>query len=231
MINKSAANKELLDIYYELKNEYLFKDYILGGGTALALQIGHRTSTDIDIFTTKKKSNKDILNKLNELYHTYYIINMSEPVLETSIKNIKVDFINDNSNILEIPKTNEKITYFGIKDISAMKLRAILTRTKARDYIDIAYLLKHIPLNKMFNNYKQKYKQDDITIIKLALSKCNTIPDNEWDKDINMLDNSIVLTNIPKLINNELLRYNKRFIINTNIFNTIKDNIKKMKRK
>jgi predicted nucleotidyltransferase component of viral defense system len=233
MINKTVAKKELFDLYYSIKNESMFQDYILGGGTALALQLGHRTSTDIDLFTANKKNNKDILNKLNEQYGTYFIVNITEPVLEVTIKNIKVDFITDKNNIIETPKTDEKITYFGKNDISAMKLRAILTRTKARDYIDIAYLLTTIPLNNMLDNYRKKYNQDDTAIIKIALLKCGNIPKNEWNENIHMLKNDFPPENIPDIIEKEIKKHNNKYNIGNkkNIFKTIKENIIKTVRK
>lgn len=210
MIYKNVAKPELFDLYYEIKNNTLFKDYILGGGTALALQLGHRISTDIDIFTTSNHNNKDILNELDEKYKNYYIINISNSVLEIVLKNIKLDFIKDNSNIIEIPKTEENITYFSVKDISAMKLRAILTRTKSRDYIDIAYIMQNMSLNDMFENYKCKYESDDISVIKIALLKSKNITKEEWEKDIYMLKNDIKFESIPKLIETELMKYNKK---------------------
>jgi predicted nucleotidyltransferase component of viral defense system len=224
MINKNAAKKELFDLYHSLKNDKMFKDYILGGGTALALQLGHRTSTDIDLFTTNKKNYKDILNKLNEQYGTYYVVNITEPVLEVTVKNIKVDFITDTNNIIEIPKTDEEITFFGINDISAMKLRTILTRTKTRDYIDIAYLLKKMPLKAMLDNYLQKYNQDDSAVIKIALLKCKNIPKNEWNEDIHMLKNDIILEKIPDIIEKEIIKHNKKYNIGNkrNIFEIIR---------
>ena len=229
MINKNVVKKELLDLYHSLKNNIMFKDYILGGGTALAFQLEHRISTDIDLFTTNNKNNKDILNELNEQYGTYYIINITEPVLEVTIKKIKVDFITDKNNIIEMPKTDEEITYFGTNDISAMKLRAILTRTKTRDYIDIAYLLKNMSLENMLNNYRQKYNQDDAAIIKIALLKSRNITKDEWNDDIYMLKNDIILEKIPDILEKEIIKHNKKYNVGNkkNIFEIIKDKVKK----
>jgi len=51
MLRKEAVVSEMIDLIKELQSNSLFKDHILAGGTALTLQIGHRTSTDIDLFT------------------------------------------------------------------------------------------------------------------------------------------------------------------------------------
>ena len=54
MLFMNTVTEKMLEIYYKLKENNLFKDFILAGGTALALQIGHRTSTDLDLFSFKK---------------------------------------------------------------------------------------------------------------------------------------------------------------------------------
>lgn len=41
----------LKDILEDLMNEQLFEPFILVGGTSLSLQLGHRMSVDIDLFT------------------------------------------------------------------------------------------------------------------------------------------------------------------------------------
>jgi len=42
-----------------------------------------------------------------------------------------------------------------LNEITMMKLDAIMKRTEPRDFIDIAYLLKEIPLKKMFELRKE----------------------------------------------------------------------------
>ena len=51
MLHKETVAKGTLDLIQELLNDSTFKDFNLVGGTALALQLGHRISEDIDRFT------------------------------------------------------------------------------------------------------------------------------------------------------------------------------------
>ena len=51
MLQKGCVSERLLTLLRRLQEEIAFKDYFLVGGTALALQIGHRKSYDIDLFT------------------------------------------------------------------------------------------------------------------------------------------------------------------------------------
>ena len=56
MLIKNAVSPEMYNLIKKLQSNTIFDNYILAGGTALALQIGHRTSTDIDLFSPKKHS-------------------------------------------------------------------------------------------------------------------------------------------------------------------------------
>jgi hypothetical protein len=51
MLFKNTCPNELLNLLEILQKDILFKDYLLVGGTALSLQLGHRKSFDIDLFT------------------------------------------------------------------------------------------------------------------------------------------------------------------------------------
>ncbi|MDR0301085.1 MAG: nucleotidyl transferase AbiEii/AbiGii toxin family protein, partial [Treponema sp.] len=201
----------MLDLYMDLKKDKMFNDYILAGGTALALQLGHRTSTDLDLFTTHEQSNREILNKINEKYGQYFINSLQPSFLELFIKNIKVDVGQYKAKVLEIPKTIDGITLFGKKDLVAMKLNATLTRGKGRDFIDIAYLLNTYSLKEMFEIYKKKYETKNIDSLKISLKRCKAIPKDEWLIDIKMLKNDVDILKIPYLIDKELNKLEKGF--------------------
>jgi len=89
-----------------------------------------------------------------------------------------------------------------------MKLRAVLTRTVNRDFIDIAYLLKYFSLENMFIFYKEKYNADDISIVKRALLKCCEIDKNSWHKEVEMLKNNINVEEIPAILKKAIKNYN-----------------------
>jgi len=50
----NTVNPSLLSVLKEVMSEGLFNDFILVGGTALSLRLGHRISVDIDMFTAMK---------------------------------------------------------------------------------------------------------------------------------------------------------------------------------
>ena len=51
MLQEKSVGDSLWNLLKELQGSKVFDDYFLVGGTALSLQIGHRMSDDIDLFT------------------------------------------------------------------------------------------------------------------------------------------------------------------------------------
>ena len=68
MLYKETVSQTTLELIKALQKDPEFSDFILLGGTALALQIGHRISVDIDFFTRKDFNINDTLEYLEQNY-------------------------------------------------------------------------------------------------------------------------------------------------------------------
>ena len=216
MYKSQAVSAELLEIMSVLQNNTVFKDFILAGGTALALQIEHRVSDDIDLFILADSLNeKEIIQYLQINHKNKYNIYHSEKnILQATINDLKTDFVATPVILIENPISTDGITFFGLKDIAAMKLRAINNRrNRAKDFIDICYLLKHFSLSDMFEYYKIKYSCDDISNVKKTLLESILVNPFEWEK-IKMIKHDIYFSDIPAILKNEVLNYNKEKRIN-----------------
>jgi predicted nucleotidyltransferase component of viral defense system len=199
----------LLIILRQLQQELLFKDYILAGGTALALQLGHRHSDDIDLFAAHYQDNEIFLQYFNNHFENIEIINNNKNILQLKINNQLIDLISVTGNMLEMPITESGITMFNIRDIAGMKLSTIQTRKKAKDYIDLAYLLQSISLEEMFNIYKQKNKTDNIYNVKCALLDTASVNPYTWET-VKMYKDDVYLSNIPNIFRDEINKYNQK---------------------
>jgi predicted nucleotidyltransferase component of viral defense system len=157
MIEKNVVPLEMLNLIKILQSNPLFKNHILAGGTALAFQIGHRTSGDIDLFTSKKQDSSLITEYVNKQFKNCNITVASDEFIQLFINKTKIELVHDDYKVIRKPITEENIRMFDKKEIAAMKIRAIQGRSKARDFIDLAYLLQEIPLKDMFEVYKEKY--------------------------------------------------------------------------
>jgi hypothetical protein len=64
MLHKETVEKGTMDIVNKLMTDEKLSSFNLVGGTALALNIGHRKSIDIDLFTTTDFNAQEISNHL-----------------------------------------------------------------------------------------------------------------------------------------------------------------------
>jgi len=214
MLNRDAVVPEMYNIIKELQSNSLFEKHVLAGGTALALQIGHRTSTDVDLFTPEKQNVVLLKEYFNNNFNDNFIDIADESFIRVFINKIKVELVHYEEKIIEKLIVEDAIRMFGIKEISAMKLKAIVGRSQPRDFIDIAFLLQEIPLKKMFELYKEKFGMVSPLLMKRTLlTKSRNVKDDEWLTDIKMLRTDIKPADVPKVIENAIETYN----VNANI--------------
>jgi hypothetical protein len=83
---------ETLLLLEYLQNDGVLKDFFLVGGTALALQIGHRFSIDIDLFTIEAFDNQTLQDHLF-LKYGILVDQISTYSIGGVIKGVKADFI------------------------------------------------------------------------------------------------------------------------------------------
>ena len=129
----------------------------LVGGTALALQYGHRQSIDLDFFgeiPEDKDALIDAIRRVGEVMVNY----RSKLILQMVVNQIKVDFV-DYSRCpwIDAPVEGDGFVLASDKDIAAMKVNAIIGRGTRKDFIDLYVLLQHYSLAEIMDFYRQKY--------------------------------------------------------------------------
>jgi len=215
VLQEKSVGEPLWNLLKELQSSKVFHDYFLVGGTALSLQLGHRLSDDIDLFTRHDINKDEILDFLNYKYNgKYQIINIQNIILQVIINEIKVDLVKYDYELIEDIKIEKGIKYLGKKDIAAMKLMAVANRgDQAKDFIDIYYLLEEISLMDMFECYKRKYKQNDISPIKRSLVYFDDVTENNW-MAVKLLYDKLSANKIKQRLINEMNNYNENIIGN-----------------
>jgi len=111
MLRQETVVPEIIETIKELQNNPLFNDFYLAGGTALALQLGHRTSTDIDLFSYKEQNFFEISRYFNNNSEKYKINKNLDGFIRVYINGIKVEFIFDDIGIGKLnisPKNSHK---------------------------------------------------------------------------------------------------------------------------
>jgi hypothetical protein len=213
MLQKGCVSERLLALTRKIEGETIFKNYFLVGGTALALQIGHRKSDDIDLFTKKELQIPEITKYLTQCHRKkFQILNSQTMIFQVMIDGIKVDFVHHPFELVEPAYHDSGITYLGKKDIAAMKLHAIETNgSRAKDFADIFFLLEEMPLEKMFEYYRKKYTTDNIFNAKRSLGFFDDVPKKSWN-EIRFINRKITANIIKKNILNAIQKYNNEYI-------------------
>src|SRR5690554_1066799 len=150
MLQTQTVVPNLLELLKKIMNEKLFENYFLVGETALALQIGHRNSIDIDLFGDNEISEDEFINKLGE-FGKVIVTQSTKNILIAKIEGVKVDFVNYVYPLLFNPIQVDSIRMLSKADIAAMKLNAIAGRGSKKDFIDLYFLLKEFSLKEIMN--------------------------------------------------------------------------------
>ncbi len=136
------ATKKALD--YLAKQTWLKNtDWYLAGGTALALQTGHRVSLDLDFFTPQKKISADPL--IENLSKNDWITDiLKEGTVYGRLYGAKISFIAyPFFQSRKTPHHYGTVKVLDVDDIAVMKIIAISQRGKKRDFVDLYWLCKH----------------------------------------------------------------------------------------
>ena len=204
MLYYKTIDTKTLELLRKLQNVEEFSSLRLVGGTALALQIGHRKSIDLDLFGIIQTDSLTLTKILNEA-GKLTILKSSKNINIVLIDGIKVDIVNYDYKWLSDSITEDGIELANIKDIAAMKLAAITGRGTKKDFIDLFFLLEQYSLHEMLDFYSQKYHDGSIFLVLKSLSYFD---DAEQDKEPNMF-RSIKWEDIKSFIAETLKEYLK----------------------
>ena len=131
----------------------------LVGGTALALQYGHRMSVDLDFFGQLPQDKEELIAIAKQVGEAV-VLNKSNFILQMTINNVKVDFVDYSRYVwIDEPVKGDGFVLASDKDIAAMIVNAIMGRGTRKDFVDLFVLLQHYSLAEILDFYKQKYPE------------------------------------------------------------------------
>ncbi len=134
--------------------------FYLAGGTALALQIGHRVSEDLDFFSSSNPLDfgaRGALAAQLQSCPSGIVRREIDGQIYATVMDVEISFIYQHHLLLEPPLRWENIAIAGVIDIGLMKLAAIKDRGTRRDFVDIYCLREAAPLEKLFDLILEKY--------------------------------------------------------------------------
>jgi hypothetical protein len=158
-----------------LRRQPWLESYYLAGGTALALQIGHRISTDLDWFTPNhllEAAERDALRSILISTGAYTDKTEQDGQLYCQLASADVSFIFQHHALLEPTVDYDGVPLASPIDIGIMKLSAINSRGTRRDFVDLYCLRDIAPLERLLQLAEVKYADRpsflDITVRALA---------------------------------------------------------------
>jgi hypothetical protein len=156
MLQIKAVRQDTFSILKELMTWPLLNEFNLAGGTALALQIGHRISIDLDFFGNTTVD-FDLLKLDISASYNFTVEHNTKNILIGFIDGIKVDFVRYKYSLIRPPVIDQDIRMLSIEDIGCMKLAAITGRGRKRDFFDLYFILREISLKELLDLYVVKY--------------------------------------------------------------------------
>jgi len=176
------------------------QQFYLGGGTALALLLGHRQSVDFDWFTEKPMGDPLHLSQnIREGGIPLVPERIEKGTLHGTISGVRVSFLEYRYSLLKpcLPLNDFACSLASLEDLACMKLSAIAQRGARKDFIDLYALgTTHFSLQDMVQWYQRKYVVQDIGHMLYSLvyfddALRERMPRMHWDTDWKTIQKTI----------------------------------------
>jgi len=166
-MHPETLNKETSAVLNLLKDSV--SEFYLAGGTALALELGHRISEDLDFFSIDSFPTQKIADRLKTKGHLE-ISSQDKDTLNGSIDGVKISFFKYPYKLLFPTKKYNDVALADERDIAAMKILAISDRGSKKDFVDLFVLLKLHSLVDILEFFNEKYKDYNYSMLHILKS-------------------------------------------------------------
>lgn len=159
-MHEEALTKEAAKLFPQFCR---FKEFYLAGGTALALQIGHRRSVDFDFFSQDPLPSNPLAKVKRVFADSSIIVTYRAPEqLNALIDGVKVTLFHYEYPVIDDFVMYREVPLASMREIAAMKAFSIGKRLSYKDYIDWYFLLKEkrTDLARAITHAKKKFGGD-----------------------------------------------------------------------
>jgi len=153
---EQTTSKKTKTVLAKIAKSELAKEFYLAGGTALAIQLGHRQSIDLDWFSAKDFSGIKLKKLLSELGN-FELMAEDKGTLHGVLDGVKVSFLSYNYKLLFPTVDFNNVKLADERDISAMKIDAVSSWGSKKDFIDIYFLLEKYSLIELIGFFEKKF--------------------------------------------------------------------------
>ena len=156
-----TVTPQMLSLLAWLGRRKFLHRFYLGGGTALALQLGHRRSVDLDFFSeidqVHRQAREEIISILAK--QNCQVIENADGNLLFLANDIHVGFFSYGYALLDPGPEFKNMRLASLLDLGLMKLDALMGRGSRKDFIDLYVLCQTIPLDTLLQAGTKKYPQ------------------------------------------------------------------------
>ena len=162
----NTVNDLLKNSLKTLMASEVFSDFRLVGGTSLSLQIGHRMSVDIDLFSDVPYGSINFAEIESFLKANFaYVDGFSDlqPAMGKSYligtdkdNTVKIDIYYTDS-FIRPEKTEDGIRLATIEEIIAMKIDVVQRGGRKKDFWDLHECLPNYDISKMLELHEERY--------------------------------------------------------------------------
>ncbi|MCI0565783.1 nucleotidyl transferase AbiEii/AbiGii toxin family protein [bacterium] len=158
-MHEETIDAKAQSVLGKIGGKEFLKPFYLAGGTALAIQLGHRISVDFDFFTPTHFSTSLIKEELSHIGTLLISSEDPEGTLNGSLDGVSISFF-----IYPYENKYPLIQFHGVfladeRDIAAMKIDAISTRGSRKDFTDLYFLLRKYRLGEIINFFETRYSR------------------------------------------------------------------------
>jgi Nucleotidyl transferase AbiEii toxin, Type IV TA system len=156
-MHTEALTEEGLELFPALA---AFDNFYLAGGTALALQIGHRASIDFDLFRDGP-IDRALFSKVKRVFTdvpVHSAINNPDE-LTAFIGQVKMTFLSYPFPLIEPLVLVDRLPMLSVKEIAATKAYTIGRRGTYKDYVDLYFIIAehHASLEEIIAMAERKF--------------------------------------------------------------------------
>lgn len=205
MVHKNILSRKQLSVLEKLS--VLPKGSYMAGGTALALQLGHRTSFDFDFYTREHFRVENILKALEDSFDSVVVEKVANDTLIAELDGVSFSLFYYPYELIKPPVSFGKVKLASVDDIAAMKMVAISMRGKRRDFIDAYCLLKKFSIEELIKTTIKKYPSYQPMVILKGLIYFKDAMEDEVSRKIQIFDKNYSWDKAKKKIFGEVKRY------------------------
>lgn len=157
MLQLRTIDPGTLGLLKSLVQEPFLVDNFLVGGTALALQMGHRFSVDLDLFTHSAFEAEPLLEAFKAKYNVQPLT-ITNTIFIVVVDGVKVDCVRFKYPFAFPLLHEEGVRMADMRDIAPMKLDAVTKRGSKKDFFDMYYLFERFSPPQILEWYNQMFK-------------------------------------------------------------------------